>query len=256
MKSFLAFLQKEALEQLRSHRFLLMTLLFILFGIMSPALAKLTPWMFEQLGDELANQGITIVPVEVDAFTSWAQYYKNIMMPLIVIVVMFSGTLCNELQKGTLINMLTKGLARKHVILAKALCITILWTFCYWLCFGITYAYNAFFWENGIVPHLFISGALIWLLGLWLIASILFISALVPSGTHVLLSIVGMIVLCYVMQMFPAITQYSPMMLLSAGNLLTETMILPDFLSAVYVCCITIVLFLSSSIIMFNQKKL
>lgn len=43
MKSLLAFMKKEWMEQVRSGRLLILVIIFILLGIMNPAVAKLTP---------------------------------------------------------------------------------------------------------------------------------------------------------------------------------------------------------------------
>lgn len=48
--------------------------------------------------------------------TSWQQYFKNMSMEFIVLVVMFYDTVISEIQKGTLINMFTKGLSRLKVL--------------------------------------------------------------------------------------------------------------------------------------------
>ena len=54
MKALIAFLKKELLEQLRTGRLMLLSILFVLFGIMNPAVAKLTPWLLEVMADSLA----------------------------------------------------------------------------------------------------------------------------------------------------------------------------------------------------------
>ena len=40
-----AFLKKEWMEMTRTGRMWILVLIFVLFGIMNPAMAKLTPWM-------------------------------------------------------------------------------------------------------------------------------------------------------------------------------------------------------------------
>lgn len=47
MRAFLAFMKKEWMEQIRSSRLIILAILFLMFGIMNPAIAKLTPWLFE-----------------------------------------------------------------------------------------------------------------------------------------------------------------------------------------------------------------
>ena len=88
MKAFFAFFKKEVLESARSGKLLFLTLLFCAFGIMNPAIAKLTPWLLEIMADELAGSGMTVTEVTVDALTSWTQFFKNIPMALIAFVLM------------------------------------------------------------------------------------------------------------------------------------------------------------------------
>ena len=47
-----------------------------------------------------------------------------------------------EYSKGTLINMLTKGLARRSVILSKLTVALVMWTAAYVICTGISYNPN------------------------------------------------------------------------------------------------------------------
>ena len=115
-----AFLKKEWMELVRTGRLWILLLLFILFGIMNPAAAKLTPWMTEIMAEQLAESGFVVNAVTVDAMTSWTQFYKNIPMALIVFVLLSSGIFTAEYQKGTLIPVVTKGLSRRRILAAKA----------------------------------------------------------------------------------------------------------------------------------------
>jgi ABC-2 type transport system permease protein len=114
-----AFFKKEMMEQARSGKLLFLVILFVLFGIMNPAVAKLTPWLLEVMADSLAASGMTVTAVTVSALDSWMQFFKNIPMALIAFVLMQSSILTREYQSGTLILTLTKGLRRSHVVLAK-----------------------------------------------------------------------------------------------------------------------------------------
>ena len=66
-----AFLKKEWMEWKRTGRMLVLLLIFALFGIMNPAVAKLTPWLMETLSESLADTGLVTTTVTVDAMTSW-----------------------------------------------------------------------------------------------------------------------------------------------------------------------------------------
>ena len=121
MKSLYAFVKKESLELIRSGKLVLLVIISCLFGIMNPFIAKITPWLMEMMSDQLAESGMSITTIKVDAITSWTQFYKNVPLLLIIFVIIMSGILTNEYQKGTLINILTKGLERWKVIIAKAM---------------------------------------------------------------------------------------------------------------------------------------
>ena len=85
MKSFIAFLKKEVFECIRSGELTFFCILFLIFGIMNPAIAKLTPWMLETLSDSLAEQGMMVTEVTVNALTSWTQFFKNIPISIVVL---------------------------------------------------------------------------------------------------------------------------------------------------------------------------
>lgn len=144
MKPLLAFLKKEWLEHLRSGHLAILGILFVLFGIMNPAIAKLMPWLFEVMADTLEGSGLTLTAITISAMDSWVQFFKNIPMALIVFILLESSIFTKEYQSGTLVLTLTKGLHRHTVVISKALLLIVLWSVGYWLCFGITYGYNAY----------------------------------------------------------------------------------------------------------------
>ena len=120
MRTFTALIKKEITEQLRAGKLTVLFILFALFGIMNPAVAKLTPWLLKTFSDSLASGGIVIGgEVSVSALDSWAQFYKNIPMGLIVFVLLESSIFTKEYNTGTLVLSLTKGLRRFEVVLSK-----------------------------------------------------------------------------------------------------------------------------------------
>ena len=133
MKQLSAFLKKEVLEQIRTGKFVIITILFCIFGIMNPAIAKLTPAMMSLLSEQLEESGLIVNDITVDASVSWQQFYKNMPIALIIFIVLFAGILINEYQKNTLLNILTKGMSRYKIILSKTVILSILWTFGYFL---------------------------------------------------------------------------------------------------------------------------
>lgn len=257
MRQLTAFFKKEYMEAMRGGKFPVLVIVFLLFGIMNPAMAKLTPWIMETVSDSLAKTGLTVTEVEVDAMTSWTQYYKNIPVAVLVFVfvLMFGGILTAEYQKGTLINMLGKGMKRWKILVSKLTFLLICWTFVYWLCYGITYGYNAWFWDNAVAKHVWFAASCIYVAGIWLITLLILLS--VPAGTAsvAVLCVGGVCGALYAAGMWPEIKQYLPIKLFEAFSLLSGEGIVSEYQSAVTVALFVSVIHVIAAVLLFNKKS-
>ena len=256
MKSLLAFIKKEMMEQFRSGRLLMLGILFILFGIMNPAMAKLTPWLFEVLADSLAQSGMTVTQMEVSAMDSWVQFFKNIPMGLIVFIVLQSSIFTKEYESGTLVLALTKGFARDKVVVAKFVVPALLWTVNYWICFGITYGYNAYFWDNSVAKNLGFAVICWWLFGLWVIALLVLFSVLVKANTGVLAGVGGMVFGLYLLGLLPKLKEYVPTRLMDGNSLVYGLAEPQTYGKALVVTFVFGVICLTVSIPVFHKKHL
>lgn len=256
MKSFIAFLKKEVFECIRSGELTFFCILFLIFGIMNPAIAKLTPWMLETLSDSLAEQGMMVTEVTVNALTSWTQFFKNIPIALIVFVFLYSGIFTKEYETNTLILILTKGLSRYKVVFAKFFVMFTMWTIGYLLCFAVTYGYNAFFWDNSIAVGLLPAMVHWWLFGVWIIGLIVLFSVLVKSYTGVLLGTGGSVLGVYLISFFPKAWKYTPTTLMESASLLIGTKSIEDYGIAVLITILLVVICLIVSITVMNRKQL
>lgn len=251
-----AFLKKEWMELCRTGHLLMLLMIFTLFGIMNPALAKLTPWLMEAVSESLADTGLIVRSVTVDAMTSWTQFYKNMPVGIIVFILLCSGSFTAEYQKGTLITVITKGLSREKIVLAKALTAFAAWTASYWLCFGITYGYNAYFWDNSIAKHLFFAAAMTWLFGVWVLGLFVFFSAVSQSSTQVLLGVGAIVLGAYMLQMFPKLRGYLPVRLMDGMSLLQGTGRPEDYFAGITAAGITAFLCMAAAVMFFERKRL
>lgn len=256
MKSMIAFMKKEGMEQLRSGRLLLLLILFTLFGIMNPAIAKLTPWMFELMADTLEESGMIVTTVTVDAMTSWTQFFKNIPMALIVFVLMENSIFIREYQSGTLVLALTKGLERYKVVLAKSFVLIVLWSVGYWLCFGITYGYNAYFWDNGIARNLLFSVTCWWVFGLFVVTLLVVFSVMADANTGVLLGTGGVTLAVYLLTLFPKAEPFSPAKLMGSGVLLTGAEEKDAYYKAILITVLLCVVGVGASIPVQNKRRM
>ena len=256
MKTLLAVLKKEWMETVRSGTLAILVMLSVLFGIMNPAIAKLTPWMMELLSDSLSKNGLSVGTITVDALTSWTQFFKNIPLLLVVLILIYSSIFTREYQSGTLIPILTKGLPRHKIVLAKFILVLAVWTLCYWLCFLVTYGYNAFYWNNRSVSFLFSAALHWWLFGAGIISMMVFFSTLSSGSTGVLLGTGGYAAAAYTVGLFPRIKEYSPVMLANSAQLVTASAKPDDYIKAVLVTVLLGAFCIAAAVPLFNRKQL
>jgi ABC-2 type transport system permease protein len=220
------------------------------------AIAKLTPWMLELVSDTMSESGLIVTEVQVDAMTSWTQFFKNLPIALIAFVLLFSDIFTKEYHSGTLLLVLTKGLSRYKVVLAKTILLLSLWTLGYVLCFAITYGYNDYYWDNGIANHLFASATLWWLFGVWVICLIVLFSVLLQNSTSVCLCAGVMVLLVYIFSLIPKMKVYSPAMLMDANSLLIGAEGIGAYVKALVVAIAMCIVCIAVGIPAVNKKQL
>ena len=256
MNTWIALLKKESMEQLRTGKWTFLGILFVLFGIMNPAVAKLTPWLMEMMADSLAESGMLLTPVTITAMDSWVQFFKNIPMALIAFVLLEGSIFTKEYQSGTLVLSLTKGLPRHQVVLSKAAMLAAVWTAGYWLCFGITYGYNAYFWDNAVAQNLLFSAVCWWIFGSWILSLMVLFSTIASANTGVLLGTGGVVLASSLLGLVPKVSKYLPT-LLTDGNSLIYGLAEPERYteSLVVTGILTVVCFIAA-IPLFHKKSL
>ena len=252
----MAFLKKELLEQIRSGKLLFLGILFVLFGVMNPAVAKLTPWLLEIMADSMAESGMTITLSQVTAMDSWVQFFKNIPMALIAFVLMEGSIFTKEYSSGTLLLSLTKGLARYKVVVTKTLVLTVLWTIGYWLCFLITYSYNAYFWDNSVAQNLMFSVVCWWIFGLWVISMLILFSSLAKENTGVLLGTGAVVLICSLFSFIPKVQKFLPTQLSDGNSLIYGVTEMDKYVPALVIAGVMTLVCFAVSIPIFNKKQL
>jgi len=256
MKAFIAFFKKELLESARSSKFLILGIIFFAVGVMNPAIAKLTPWMLEMMAEELASSGMTVGEVAVDAMTSWTQFFKNIPMVLIAFVLLYSSSFTKEYESGTLVLMLTRGLARRNVVLAKTTLMEVVWSAGYFLCFGVTYGYNAYYWDNSIAVGLMSAVINWWLFGFFTVALMILFSTLSKSYSGVLFGTGGCILASYLVSMIPKVSDCLPTALMSSGSLLTGAEKAEEYTAAILITASASVLCIALALPIMDRKQI
>ncbi len=242
------------MEYVRTGKLIIMGAVFFLFGLMNPAVAKLTPFLMEKIASD-ETLGMVITIQEVSAVDSWTQFYKNIPMALIVFVLLFGGVLTTEIQKQTLIQSLTKGLSRGCVICTKGFNLILVWSIGYWCCYGITYFYTDFYWDNGIMHHLGFAAMCYWMFGLLIMALVTLGSAIASSFGGVILFVGGLYFAMTLISLVPKIARFLPVYLTQANPLLSGADT-SDYLVSLVVSVIVSLFCFVAGCLIFHKKEL
>ncbi len=109
--------RKELLQQWRTKRVLVVSAVFLLFGLGSPLLAKFTPQMLTLI--EGAEQFADLIPEPTTA-DALAQHIKNLtQFGFILAILLGMGAVAGEKERGTAAMILSKPLPRWAFLLSK-----------------------------------------------------------------------------------------------------------------------------------------
>lgn len=254
MRGFAAFTKKEFLEQLRTFKGFILLAVFFLFGMMSPLTAKLMPEIFKNMDIE----GMTIAIPEPTVIDAYSQFFKNMsQMGVLVLLLVFGGMLSNELMRGTLVNMLAKGLRRYTVILSKFTAATALWSVGYLLAIVTTYGYTVYLFPGAGVPNLAFSLFCLWIFGCFLLSLILLSSTLAEGNFGGLILSGAALVLMLMLNILPKAEEYNPITLASKNvALLSGEQEVSGLLPAVGITVLMTVVCLVIAMLLFRKKRL
>lgn len=254
MKNYLTFTKKELVESSRTYKLLIMLTVFFIFGMMSPLTAKILPQILSQFMPE----GITITLPEPSAIDSWGQFFKNIsQMGLILMVIVFSGVLSTELSRGTLINILTKGLSRSTVILSKYTGMAVIWTTSLVLAFLVCWGYTAYLFPGSRIVNLLFSVFCLWLFGMFLLAVLLFASTLIKNNYGCMVITGAIVVVLTICNIVPELKKINPYSLVVENvSLLTNITKVQDLVYSVLATGICIAALVAFSVLVFRKRQL
>ena len=176
-------LRKELRESWRTRKVIIVLAVFILFGLVSPILAKITPDLLKSMGEN-QMQGITITfpePTEKDAI---AQFVKNTtQLGLLLAVLMTFGMVVGEKERGQAALMFPHPLPREVFVLAKFAAQAILFALATLLGGLAAYLYTVLLFKGPSVSGFAILLVLIYIWLMCLVALSLLASTLGQSMT-------------------------------------------------------------------------
>jgi len=157
---FLIAVRKELLEQWRSYRLLVVVVVFVILGLLSPLAAKLTPEIVKLLpeGEEIAK--LIPSPTVADAIV---QYTRNLsQFGVILALLMTMGMVVQEKDKGTAALILAKPMSRGIFIGSKFVALGLTFTVGIAMAGIASYCYTVLlFRDPGVSGWLALNGALL-----------------------------------------------------------------------------------------------
>lgn len=252
----ISFFNKEWLENIRNGKIYICAFVFAIIGVLSPAIAKLTPELYKMFADDLKESGMVITEVKVTAFDSYAQFYKNMPMALIAFVLLFAGFMTVEYQRGTLVMMITKGLSRRKVLYAKSVFLFMIWTVMYFTCFFITHGYTLFYWDVSVVKNLAFAVVIMYVFGIYVLSLMILFSVISKSMSGVLIGCGGVVFAFSLLSIIPKCAKYFPNKLMDGMSLLKGNLGIGDYKYALLITAILIVFNLGISSFIFKKKAL
>lgn len=208
-------LRKEWLELVRSYRLLIALVILLLFGLMSPALAKFTPEILSMVPGADQFAGLIPEPTVMDAV---GQYVKNISQFGIILALLLSmGAIATEKDKGTAAMILVKPMPRFTFLAGKFIALFALFTLSLLAAgLGAWYYTLVLFGAVSFLPFMAATGLM--LLYLLVYVSItLFCSTLTKSAPAAGGIAFGVLILLGIVGSIPTLGQYLPAQVLNWG---------------------------------------
>jgi ABC-2 type transport system permease protein len=255
MDGFAVMLRKELLEALRSQRLLVVSVVFLLLGIISPVGAKYLPELLQSIG--AGQQGVQIIVATPTVNDAIAQFLKNVAgTGVFVALLLPMGAVAREKEQGTASFVLTKPVSRQAFLAAKALALFFV------LSAGVALATVAAYFYTALLFHPvsggdFLGCALLILLSLLVFASFTFLGS---ALTQAPLAAVGIGATAWVvlslLGILPNVGEYMPAGLVTAAGEVALGKS-PDHLAlTVLVNMVLILVALAASWLAFSRQEL
>ena len=260
MRGYRIFLKKELIEAFKTYKLLIMGAVFIVFGILSPLMAKMMPDIMKwamQTDPSTAGMDLSALFTEPKALDAWAQFYSNIgQIGLIVLVIVFSGMISSELSKEKLTILLTKGLSRSAVILSKLTSSVLIWTGSLVIAFFISWGYTTYFFPGEKLPNLLLAVFCLWLFGVFLLALLALAAALTKKSYVIcMLSVGASVIILNLLNIIPRVEKYNPATLASSSMSLISELVTPRGVYPTLVVAVIVIIALTMlAVISFDKQ--
>jgi ABC-2 type transport system permease protein len=214
--TFLASLRKEFVELARTYRLLILALVLILFGLLSPLMAKVLPELMKIIPGAEAFAGLIPTPTVVDAVT---QFVKNMsQFGLLLALLLSMGAVAQEKDRGTAVLVLVKPLPRAVFILTKFVALALAFLACLLVASALGYLYTVILFQAPDAGGWLVMTLLMWMYLLVFVAVTLLGSTLVKSQAAAAGIGFAALLLMGLVGAIPGLGKYLPSYLTSWGG--------------------------------------
>lgn len=214
MTTIVSLLKRDFIEQIRTYKLLIVSGVFIFFGITTPLTLKFLPQIIKLVGEQMT---IDIPPPT--AVQSLLEYAGTIgQVGVLVAVLVAMGCIANEFRQGTALMILSKPISRTAFVSAKLVAMSFTFLISMIAASIFCYVYTIWLIETAdlqafIGMNLLLGLFLIFCLAITLLFSSLFKNSLAAGGLAIAV-IIGQAGLSAI----PVIGDYLPGKILTWGN--------------------------------------
>jgi ABC-2 type transport system permease protein len=260
MNSFVIFFKKELTELVKTVKGVVLAAIFLVIGISSPLIAKLTPEILKLAGldispEQMAAMGINYPPNSRDGY---AQFFSNFnTIGLLAVIIVFSGLVANEKAKNTAAYILTKNITRAQFILSKFFSSAIFVFVSLGLAMGAQIFYTMFLFEDDLVKtgNVILFFSLLFLYLIFMLALVLFSSVLTKNVTSATFLAFLIFIVFNIAAAIPKAGDYMPPAVNNFG-ILTGAAGIGDIGASIAAAALLSIVFLILSVVIFNRQEL
>jgi ABC-2 type transport system permease protein len=251
---FMAAIMKELKQQWRTRRFIVVGAVFVVFGMVSPLLARFLPEILGSLEGAEMFADLIPEPAVADAV---GQYIKNLtQFGFILAIVLGMGAVAGEKEKGTAAMILSKPMPRWAFITSKFVAHSAVYIISFLIASISAYYYTYFLFEPPSFGSFMLMNflLLVWLL-VFVAVTVLGSTLGSSTGGAAGIAAVGSVVIL-ILGSIPTIGELMPGALVGwASQLFLANLSLPNA-GALAMGVVLIIVFLIGSIAVFEQQEL
>lgn len=207
MAGFGVLLRKELLEAWRTNRVLIAGAVFLVFGLLSPLLAKFMPDLLRLAGPASGVPIALPTPTLADAVD---QFLKNLGTAAFVAILLTMGVVAQEKERGTAAFVLTKPVGHLAFLGAKFAALALLFLFGLALGGATMYGYTAYYFAPLPLGG-FLAACALLLLALLVYAAVTFLGSTLTNSTPAAAGVgIGAYLALALLGALPRVAAYTP----------------------------------------------